>query len=430
VCPLYRFNRCFTFHSDKSKWDVSVPTDVIFTSLVAGSLKLMSDPQPAEFASCGILFSNRTIACYGTLQWPLPKGPVGAPIEGIWSSGQRMCAAYHGELFCWDDDVRTQFFSGFLSAEYRHHVNVTYDGGYDHPFCSLEGFAACRTLVYAFQQHQRVATTFHVTGAEAYQADMVIEFDATTVIDQGFKRAMITHNGNGTAAMIANGRPIRFGATIQSAHYVRLVGLRFVNTIGVTTQGDPGAALRVQGSNFLDLVDCVFEDNTAEGIDGSGGGLGATASNISCTRCWFVNNNATSRGGAAFLDSSSLTCYYCTIMDNTANDGGGFHVQGRGGTINCDSCHFMSNFAKSRGGGLLAMREANVWLMNTDLYSNTALSEGGAVALYQDIEATVINCQFHDNYCELNGGALSVVSSAAQVTLCSFTANYVSHFCV
>jgi hypothetical protein len=72
----------------------------------------------------------------------------------------------------------------------------------------------------------------------------------------------------------------------------------------------------------VQLIDCIFEGNTATGNGGAVGGISGAAS---ISHCLFTGNLA-EEGGAVFLSHGSLEMEFCTFAGNSALDGGALHL--------------------------------------------------------------------------------------------------------
>lgn len=96
--------------------------------------------------------------------------------------------------------------------------------------------------------------------------------------------------------------------------------------------GRGGAGIYIRNAKNINIKNCIFKNNVAQGngIDnGVGGaiinfGLVNTATTIS--NCLFHNNTATAGGGAISGENGIIYIMNCTIADNNASQGGGIHL--------------------------------------------------------------------------------------------------------
>lgn len=130
-------------------------------------------------------------------------------------------------------------------------------------------------------------------------------------------------------------------------------GLRLANGAS-----DGGAAIRYNASGLLSVSDSHFDQNLAAGGD----------------------------GGAILLLQGSLSAQRCTFTTDQSSTNGGVIAYGTGGgtpTVTIANCTFVNNFASSAGG---AIRQAGstpytASVTNCTFVVNNAGSAGGAIAL-------------------------------------------------
>jgi hypothetical protein len=305
---------CWRFASNKvtDGVDVSIPSDLQFTFIAPGSIDPHSSVIKVPFyASCGILMSNSSVACFGTKFGRLSHAPVAHDFSQIWSGGSRMCAARHsGDIFCWTEDGQDYSFSEYFSRRYRRQIVVSQDIGDDAPFCSLHDFRPCRTLTFALREHRRIATTFVLQGTDQMETvQTTIDRDGITLRDASYN---ITSNG--LAPDGGHSSVISLSLAITSAHDVQLLGIMFAD---ITSQspnvGRPGGAVMVDNSNNMILKSCSFVNNIGQSSVGGSGLTVRYSSSMTCINCVFDGNSAAYGGAAAWLLASSLQVRHCHL---------------------------------------------------------------------------------------------------------------------
>lgn len=123
-------------------------------------------------------------------------------------------------------------------------------------------------------------------------------------------------SGSGSGAYI-NGFATLSHCIIRNNHTNTYGGGVYVNNNG--------------SNNQVNLNNCTITGNTAS----LGGGL-CDRSNASLINCIISNNQATTKGGGAYLyNSASTTFKGCLISNNTALEGGGIYSKGKSQLQNC-----------------------------------------------------------------------------------------------
>ena len=182
----------------------------------------------------------------------------------------------------------------------------------------------------------------------------------------------ITINGNGYT-LDASSRSSIFN--ILGNSHVILKNLTFANGYG-----DDGGAINVGAGSSIELIDCIF-----------------------------LNNTATNNGGAVFINSDSLTSdsliKSSTFKDNTAANGGSIYVMSS--TLNISASEFTDNIAKSYGGSLFV--DGILHTSQTAFEGNRAYS-GGAIYLNDTSKtnSTIENSKFNNCNATVDGGAVYI----------------------
>jgi predicted outer membrane repeat protein/parallel beta-helix repeat protein len=189
--------------------------------------------------------------------------------------------------------------------------------------------------------------------------------DCVTIDGGGIAR-ILTFSGPGSDRFIegitftGGASSSQGGAIVLSGNAAQIRKCRFLNN----QAANHGGAIYVPNTFTGQIVECVFENNTALG-SGYGGALYmANYSTPQITGCAFVGNTANYRGGAVTLyNNSGATFTNCVFCGNTAN----------------------ANY----GGAVYMYRNSNPTFTNCTIAGNTA-DYGSAMFLY-DYAAPVLD---------------------------------------
>lgn len=225
-------------------------------------------------------------------------------------------------------------------------------------------------------------------------------------------------------------------------------GMRYTNSVGSQSievmecvfennQSTFGGGLRLETkaeSNSFVVVDCQFTGNSVSQLnppwDQAGGGLDITVwPNISNTstiieNCQFRQNSSTKLGGAAAILPGGINSAFelrnSQFTENTTEFGSTATIWGSDegtGAVWVDSCHFENNMAAFGGG--LEFAAVNVGgaeyvfnLSNSSFISNEAWEGGGALSLWSDESSKaaffVERCTMTNNLATNLGGGIAI----------------------
>ena len=162
------------------------------------------------------------------------------------------------------------------------------------------------------------------------------------------------------------------------------------NNTGVTVAASPGngGGLHVSGNeSVFVLVDSVFTNNVAQN---EGGGLwNQTDSSIIFQGVNRIANNSAVTGvGGGVYSRGHLQVLDALFEDNSAdaNDGGGIFLTGTG-TANVITTELLANTSGTQGGGIANF--GFLRLEDSELTNNSSVTSGGGV--YTDLEATTLD---------------------------------------
>ena len=137
----------------------------------------------------------------------------------------------------------------------------------------------------------------------------------------------------------------------------------------------------LSGSNFLQLQDCVIEENRSpREAYGHGAGINATGHQVSIDNCRICRNEAATEGGGLYLNVHGATITNTFLTGNRAGTYGGaiYSLESRPHvTPVLTNCVVADNYAQEHGGGLsrrshvfLRCRETSPHLFNCTLARN------------------------------------------------------------
>ncbi len=166
----------------------------------------------------------------------------------------------------------------------------------------------------------------------------------------------------------------------------------------------------------------TFSNNSCRGYGGEvvgyGGAislLGGLSLNISAVDVSFVNNTAGTKGGAVYVSRTELSPTFTDVIfvSNSAEVGGAVSAVGSGylSATTFERCHFIDNQATTAGGAIDSA--AGVDALSSSVFEGNKAGTGGALRLggtaYMD------NCSFVENISDNGGGAAVSISGATLV---------------
>lgn len=202
----------------------------------------------------------------------------------------------------------------------------------------------------------------------------------------------------------------------------KVIGLEEKTTTGTRVTGGKGGAVYLNG--YGDILNSTFRRNNAT-YDGGAICRGTVISETgNLVDCIFEENTA-SNGGAIFwalAKSSNIT--NCVFTHNSAKSGGAGYIAGNHvlGTTLSDST-FTDNFADTDGGALY-WGNYNGSVLNSNFKNNSANSKGGSI-FWQQREGLIDNCTFEDSKAATGGtifftGFVKTIKSNGVISKCEF----------
>jgi len=176
------------------------------------------------------------------------------------------------------------------------------------------------------------------------------------------------------------------------------------------------------------VSNCVFTGNHAAA---GGGMINAYSAAPTVVDCTFYDNHAHNYpalpppdtygigGGVANVYTSSPKLLNCTFDSNTAENFGGGVYNFSGSTPTIDGCLFTANQSIMFGGGLFGYQNVSSSVKNCRFLDNTS-NTGGAIDHEGTSSIVMSNCVFAGNVGTTRCSGLSLFSSTATVTNCTF----------
>jgi len=255
--------------------------------------------------------------------------------------------------------------------------------------------------------------------------DPVVAMKEGVEIYGGFigREPTLAHRGDPAAhPTILNGEGQSYHVVV-GASSGRLDG--FIVTGGVAKGSDPeddGGWMHNYDVHDLEVADCVFTNNSA---NGSGGGMRNKYSTLTVTNCAFTENSARYGGGMANQESD-LTITGCAFRENTAGfKAGGMYNGAASPTI--DYCTFTGNKCRSwpcYGGGMNNYYYSSPTITNSVFSENHSNDRAGVMENGRFSSPAIKNCLFIGNTSGSSAaGIFNLEAAHPTITNCTFTGN-------
>ena len=173
-----------------------------------------------------------------------------------------------------------------------------------------------------------------------------------------------------------------------------------------------GGCFCLDNSSNLEMSFATMTDNQAV----FGGVLvirGEASGNV--THSSFHMNDASTSGGAAFVQASTLSLEKCRLANGSAEYGGGITAVSSNISVLESTA---SNLSASKEGGFVVVRADSVLRMSDCICSGNQASFGGCMHVKENSLGIVTDCQFDKNDASTSGGAAFVRSSTFLVQKC------------
>ena len=202
-----------------------------------------------------------------------------------------------------------------------------------------------------------------------------------------------------------------------------------LNIQGTTFLGNkawqPGA-IQVEQQVHLRITNCTFENNSAQNIAGAIGAADNVTLDIQ--RTTFVGNKALAHDGGAIGASHNATLILreTSFIDNKASLVGGAITVHTASYLAITNCAFEDNSSQQMGGGIIGYNNSTLDIRGTRFTRNRA-EWGGGIDTNTNVYLRVTDCTFVDNHAEETGGAIAADCDAVfQIQGTNFTRNSAS----
>ncbi|WP_044212730.1 fibronectin type III domain-containing protein [Flammeovirga sp. OC4] len=229
----------------------------------------------------------------------------------------------------------------------------------------------------------------------------VIIVDGTVVITESFAISKsITLKGVNNGTIDAQSTTKHFNIALSDEDenpYFRMENISLINGNGeYNTPGsyNIGGSITIAGGTDapIEIVDCVFDNNTTLN---NGGAVAVDGGKVNFIGCHFTNNKTlgvlddSNMGGAiALSQDADVMISSSTFENNTSTcDGGAIFYNSNNAVISLKIArsYFAGNTAQNNGGaiGFIANKNnsSSVEIINSTLYNNSADNNGGAISV-------------------------------------------------
>ena len=189
---------------------------------------------------------------------------------------------------------------------------------------------------------------------------------------------------------LADGHSDSNGGAIENSSALSLSDVKLENNHADSN----GGAIYADGELTLTGVD--FIDNFSDGLEG---GALVVGEDLFAEDVQFIDNEASSWGGAVSLQFGADAEIYDAVFDgNSAGSfGGAFRSAPSAGDLHIERALFVDNYSGTTGGAIRAAGE-DVTIINTTFYGNEADNEGGAMRVqYSDVDVELTHVTMVDN---------------------------------
>ncbi len=183
-----------------------------------------------------------------------------------------------------------------------------------------------------------------------------------------------------------------------------------------TASGADSGAAHLQGDATFDT--CTFTDNSA--ADDGGALYVQNGASVDLVDTVFDGNSASSSGGAILSDASFVTISGGSYTDNSAYWGGAFYDYSSTGLITADDVVISGNQAGGGGGAVMLYNSGRASLSNCTVSSNDVTDTGGdGGGVYIGSGGTLLldTCTLDANMADDQGGGIVVIGASASATL-------------
>ena len=169
---------------------------------------------------------------------------------------------------------------------------------------------------------------------------------------------------------------------LDTCPYSLVKNCTFINNTGVK-----GAAICIRifvenSTSNAQIVDCKFINNTASTY---GGAIYSVGGITNVKNCYFENNDGNNRGGGIYSRLGNLKVSDCKFKDNIAIRGGAIYVASANSSI--INSNILKNYAADKGGSIFSTLDFS--LLNSSIAKNKSANDKNKFGVYNQFKATV-----------------------------------------
>lgn len=200
----------------------------------------------------------------------------------------------------------------------------------------------------------------------------------------------------------------------------------------LNSAGDTGGAIYAGGgSKYMEVSNCIFDENTANGGWGGAVTIHGDTSRMLVENTQFINNTAVTSGGAVVTGFRSIAEFdQCYFEANVGVFGGAAFSQNDSSSMEFFECEFVGNQGDDLGGAISLSSGSQHNIERCRFELNIANGSGGALYVgdpdFTDEDTTLVLidvCEFVENIAETQGGAVNIDNSSVIVVNSLFREN-------
>ena len=158
------------------------------------------------------------------------------------------------------------------------------------------------------------------------------------------------------------------------------------NCTFINNSGKCGAAICIKIfednlTSNAQIIDSKFINNIAST---KGGAISSVGGAVTIDNCYFKNNNGGEYGGGVFSRLGNLTVNNCEFKDNVAKKGGAV-------CLNCENSSItnsiLNSYASNKGGSVYSTIDYTI--LNCTISKNKAINDKNIYGVYNNFKATV-----------------------------------------
>ena len=184
-----------------------------------------------------------------------------------------------------------------------------------------------------------------------------------------------------------------------------------------------GGGIRIIGASPI-IRNCVIKNNHS---DASGAGIHVDTGTLTIEDSILSGNTTGNAGAGVYMKFSQGSFTGCSFENNIAINGGAIYLKDSTGDIAISDSEFIENIASSDGGAVFNKGTSAV-VQDCSFVDNSS-NKGGAWFSYSGGDGIISNSVFADNAVTLSGGAAEIRSSSVTFSDCTFDSNIADSDC-